>query len=311
MKRQPLIIVGAALALVAGAAIASSAARAARLNEVPVPSFSSPSASASAQASSSDSSPASSAQSSAAATDEAGNRATTAAPGHDADADQSMSSVPQTTAPQEPVVEPQPPSADRFSTIPAAVAASQTGAVTDQVVAVVATGSTAQVHLLNRRAPGSWDDEWAETGAVGPSGLGRSGPGSAAAPVGSWPLTSALGLTSDGGSLLPYKQINEQSCWVLDKADPGRGSLDQRDSCASPNVRLANSPDEFRYALTIGGAATGGSGAQAVSFVHVADASGHIAGVALPQSAVTRLMREVRPGAHIVIANSIQELATY
>lgn len=305
MKRPPLIIVGSALALIAGAAIASSAARAARLGEVPAPSLSA-----------SDAAPSAGASMQASPTEPSGSDATKGAPvagrsGQESPSDAGASEHEGSTNSQSrgPVVEPQPSGGEQITTIPAAVAASRTGALTDQVVAVVASGSTAQVHLLNRRSAGSWDDEWASSGLVSALGLGSAGPGTTAAPAGSWPLLASVGF-EPGGSQLPFNPVSERSCWVLDEADPERGSLSERDVCSAPSIRLADQPDAFRFALTIG-APGHASGAGPVSFVHVGDGSGQVAGVALPQSTMSKLMRAVRPGAHIVIANSIQELATY
>ncbi len=71
---------------------------------------------------------------------------------------------------------------------------------------------------------------------------------------------------------------------------------------------MADFSEQYRYGLVIGPSARPGRGP---SFVHVSNGAAGAASVALPQSTMASLLHEVHPGAHIVIASSIEELATY
>ncbi|MDK9661644.1 hypothetical protein [Propionibacterium freudenreichii] len=310
MKRIPVAIVGCAVALVAGSAVAGSAARAARLDAVARPSLSasvdvSASGVGGAEQSAGQASPGGS-------TPAVSSPAASAPAGEPSRARGAAAQQPEATASSQPGSgTTDAPAQTGITTIPAAVAASPTGALTDQVVAVVASGSSAQVHLLNRRAAGSWDDEWVQSGFVGAGGVGRAHEGSSVTPAGSWPLGPAFGTGADPGTLLPYTQLNAGSCWVSDPGDPDYNSYAERDACDVPNLRMADFSEQYRYGLVIGQNAERAPGAGSASFVHVSNGAAGAASVALPQSAMASLLHEVHPGAHIVIASSIEELATY
>lgn len=193
----------------------------------------------------------------------------------------------------------------------AMVAQSPTAGDTDQILGVVGSGSSADVHLFEKQPDGTWQDVLDTSGHVGSQGVGAASESSTATPKGSWPLTMAFGIDPNPGSQLSYRQVDADSCYISDITDPQYNTWQERENCASPNERMIDESVAYRYGMVIGYNQARTPGAGSAFFVHVDDGEPTVGCVSVPQPVMVALLERIHSGARIVNVNSESELADY
>ncbi len=190
-------------------------------------------------------------------------------------------------------------------------ALSQTAAAqeTDQIITVVGE----RLALWERDAQGRWQRALDVPCGVGKNGLGdpeTRREGNLQTPLGDYPITMAFGLAPDPGAALPYRQITPKSYWSS-ASDETYNTWVESDREVR-GEHLADYTVQYRYALVIGfnmnpPVVGRGSGI----FLHCKPADHwYTAGcVSVEEADMVTLVRRVGPGARILIAANIEQIA--
>ncbi|MEG0237450.1 hypothetical protein, partial [Cetobacterium sp.] len=117
------------------------------------------------------------------------------------------------------------------------IAQSPTAQYTDQIIGVVASGSSAQVYLLekNNRV---WQTVLQTSGLVGSQGVGQASEYVSRTPKGSYGLGFAFGTGGNPGTNLPYRQITNNSYWISDVNSPYYNTWQEGDFGGNGNEHL-------------------------------------------------------------------------
>lgn len=187
------------------------------------------------------------------------------------------------------------------------VAKSSTANKTNQIVTVVASGSSAQISLLEKNGS-TWTEVIKTNGYVGSLGVGQAREGSSRTPKGSYSLGFAFG-TSNPGTKLPFRQITPNSYWISNVNDPDYNTWQERQSAAPADEHLADYPVQYQYAIVIN--YNNGVGGGSAFFLHVENGRPTAGCVAVSQDVMIQFMQRIAPGAYIMNVNSQSELAYY
>lgn len=191
-----------------------------------------------------------------------------------------------------------------------AVANSGVGKRTDQIVAVVAQGSSAKVTFLEKKN-GQWEEQFTTNGFVGSQGVGQANESVSRTPRGAHSLGFAFG-TSNPGTNLPFRQITPNSYWISNVNDDQYNTWQERESSSRQDEHLINETVAYKYGIVINYNTSnpvkgGGSG----FFLHVSNGSPTAGCVSVPQGKMVELMQRLHGGAYIVNVNSINEISNY
>lgn len=189
----------------------------------------------------------------------------------------------------------------------AIVARSQTAKKTNQIVTVVASGTNAQVTLLEKRN-GTWEKVITTSGHVGSQGVGTASESLSRTPKGSYSLGFAFG-TSNPGTQLPFRKITPKSYWISNVKDPHYNSWQERTSSSKYDEHLADYPIQYHYAIVINyhNGVGGGSG----FFLHCDNGRPTAGCVSVPTSVMAQFMKRIHSGAYIINVTSESSLANY
>jgi L,D-peptidoglycan transpeptidase YkuD (ErfK/YbiS/YcfS/YnhG family) len=187
------------------------------------------------------------------------------------------------------------------------VANSRTASKTNQIVTVVASGSSAKISLFEKNE-GSWTEVISTSGYVGSHGVGQTREGSSKTPKGSYSLGFAFG-TSNPGAKLPFKQITPNSYWISNVNDPQYNTWQERDSSSPSDEHLADYPVQYQYSIVIN--YNNGIGGGSAFFLHVGNGRPTAGCVSVSRDVMVQFMQRIAPGAYIINVNSQSEIATY
>lgn len=187
------------------------------------------------------------------------------------------------------------------------IASSPTAQYTDQIVGVVANGSSATVYLFEKNN-GQWQTILTTSGHVGSMGVGAASETVSRTPKGSYSLGFAFG-TSNPGTQLPFRAITPNSYWISDVNDSAYNTWQERSSSSSADEHLSDYPVQYQYAIVINynNGVGGGSG----FFLHCDNGIPTAGCVSVPTGTMATLMQRIHSGAHIINVNSQGELANY
>ncbi|PGF05360.1 cell surface protein [Bacillus toyonensis] len=191
-----------------------------------------------------------------------------------------------------------------------AVSNSNVGQRTDQIVAVVAQGSSAKVTYLEKHN-GNWQEVFTTNGFVGSQGVGQANESVSRTPRGAHSLGFAFG-TSNPGTNLPFRQITPNSYWISNVNDDQYNTWQERDNSSSQDEHLIKETVAYKYGIVINYNTSnpvkgGGSG----FFLHVSNGRSTAGCVSVPQAKMVELMQKLHGGAYIVNVNSINEISNY
>lgn len=187
------------------------------------------------------------------------------------------------------------------------VAKSRTATKTNQIVTVVASGSTAKISLLEKSGS-IWTEVIKTNGYVGSLGVGQAREGSSRTPIGSYSLGFAFG-TSNPGTKLPFRQITPNSFWISNVNDPAYNTWQERESSAPVDEHLADYTVQYQYAIVIN--YNNGVGGGSAFFLHVGNGRPTAGCVSVSRDVMVQFMQRIAPGAYIINVNSQSEIANY
>ncbi|MBO5490963.1 MAG: L,D-transpeptidase family protein [Desulfovibrio sp.] len=177
----------------------------------------------------------------------------------------------------------------------------------DQLILVGAVGgSDALLTFYEKRGP-LWQEVFTSRAYIGRNGLGKEREGDARTPVGVFHFTKAFGIAPDPGCALHYTQVNDAHYWVGDNASPLYNRFaDTRDGAVfdrKESEHLIEYTKPYQYCLNISYNEDGKPGLGSAIFLHCYSARAYTGGcVAIPEDDMRRLLRALRPGCRIVIA---------
>ena len=190
-----------------------------------------------------------------------------------------------------------------------ALSRTETGRKTDQIILVIDHNLT----LWNRDGGGSWTKAMDVYCGYGKSGLrlaAKRSEGDMTTPIGAFPIPLAFGLGEDPGTLLPYRKITPYSYWSAERSTYNTWVE------SSTRVSGEHLMDyyQYQYAMVVGFNTDPvvyrrGSGI----FLHCKSRDHwYTAGcVSVEEAHMLRLMRQVRPGAYIIIVPDEASLEHY
>ncbi len=188
------------------------------------------------------------------------------------------------------------------------IAQSPTAQYTNQIIGVVASGSSAHVYLLEKNN-GVWQTVSQTSALVGSQGVGQASEYVSRTPKGSYGLGFAFGTDGNPGTNLPYRQITNDSYWISDVNSPYYNTWQEGNFSGSSNEHLSEYPTQYRYAITLG--YDGGVGGGSAFFLHCSNGSPTAGCIAVPTDVMLTFMQRIHSGAHIINVNSLSELANY
>ena len=188
------------------------------------------------------------------------------------------------------------------------IAQSPTAQYTDQIIGVVASGSSAQVYLLEKDN-GVWQTVLQTSGFVGSQGVGQASESVSRTPKGSYSLGFAFGTGGNPGTNLTYRPITNNSYWISDVNSPYYNTWQDGDFGGNGNEHLAGYTDEYRYAITLNYNAGVGNGS--AFFLHCSNGSPTAGCISVPTDVMLTFIQRIHSGAHIINVNSLSELANY
>lgn len=188
------------------------------------------------------------------------------------------------------------------------IAQSPTASYTDQIVAVVASGASAQVYLFEKSGS-QWNTVLSTGGMVGSEGVGQASEYRSATPKGSYGLSLAFGTGGNPGASLPYRQITPNSYWISNVNDPQYNTWQERPSSDSSDEHLASYSQQYQYAIALD--YNGGVGGGSAFFLHVSNGAPTAGCISVPLGIMQQLITRIHGGARIINVNSEAELASY
>lgn len=188
------------------------------------------------------------------------------------------------------------------------IASSPTAQYTDQIVGVVASGSSATVYLFEKNGS-QWQTVLSSGGHVGSMGVGSASESVSRTPKGSYSLGFSFG-TSNPGTQLPFRAITPNSYWISNVNDPEYNTWQERPGGSnSADEHLIDYPVQYQYGIVINfnNGVGGGSG----FFLHVDNGAPTAGCVSVPLGVMTTFMQRIHGGASIINVNSESELANF
>lgn len=188
------------------------------------------------------------------------------------------------------------------------IASSPSAQYTDQIIGVVASGSSADVYLFEKNS-GVWSTVLTTSGLVGSSGVGQASEATSFTPKGSYGLTLAFGTGGNPGSSLPYRQITSNSYWISNVNDPEYNTWQERETSDSADEHLMSFSQQYQYAIALDYNA--GVGGGSAFFLHVSNGSPTAGCIAVPLGIMQQLITRIHSGARIINVNYESELSNY
>ena len=163
-------------------------------------------------------------------------------------------------------------------------------------------GSSAQV-VLRRKKGSTWKTVLSCGGYVGRIGIGQAREGLDRTPSGDFGITSAFGINSDPGALLPYVQVTSSMYWCGDRSYYNQ-LIDinyQPHDCTGEH--LIDYAPHYNYGLFFDyNTNPVRYGAGSAFFVHCTGGTPYTGGcIAVSQSNMVDIIRNVNPGARLCI----------
>jgi L,D-peptidoglycan transpeptidase YkuD (ErfK/YbiS/YcfS/YnhG family) len=190
------------------------------------------------------------------------------------------------------------------------VANSKTAQHTDQILTVVANGSSATVTLWEK-SNNFWKEIFSTGGFVGSQGVGQASEGSKRTPRGAYSLGFAFGQVNPG-TILPFRQITPNSYWISDVNSSLYNTWQEGSFAGNGNEHLADYANlQYYYAIVINYNTNAVKGAGSAFFLHVSSGRATAGCVSVPKSYMEQFMKRIHPGAYIINVTSQNEVTNY
>ncbi|WP_088840397.1 toxin Cry1Ac domain D-VI-related protein [Listeria sp. ILCC797] len=180
---------------------------------------------------------------------------------------------------------------------------------TNQIITVVASGTSANVKFWEKSGE-TWKQVFSTYGQVGSQGVGSADEYHSRTPKGAYSLGFAFG-TSNPGTSLAFRQITNQSYWISNVKDNQYNTWQERNSSSSADEHMASYPVQYRYGVVINYNTSRTKGAGSGFFLHCSNGAPTAGCVAIPTSQMATVLQKLHSGAYIVNVTSEQELLQY
>lgn len=188
------------------------------------------------------------------------------------------------------------------------IASSPSAQYSDQIIGVVASGSSAQVYLFEKSG-GQWQTVLSTGGQVGSGSVGQASEYVSNTPKGSYGMSLAFGTGGNPGSPLPYRQITPNSYWISNVNDPQYNTWQERATSDPADEHLISYSQQYQYAIALD--YNGGVGGGSAFFLHVSNGAPTAGCIAVPLGVMQQLITRIHGGARIINVNYQAELANY
>lgn len=185
----------------------------------------------------------------------------------------------------------------------------------DQLILVGVTGSSDALLTYYEKRGGIWHQVFTSPAYIGKNGLGKTQEGDAKTPVGTFHFTKAFGIAPNPGCTVDYTQVDDTHYWVGDVASHLYNQFistrddDSFDKTESEHIIDYTKP--YQYCLNISYNENGKPGLGSAIFLHCYSGKSYTGGcVAIPKNDMRRLLRSLKPGCRIIIAE-LRELNNY
>lgn len=198
---------------------------------------------------------------------------------------------------------------------PRQVAQLQAAHNVDQLILVGGTEGSRALFTMYEKRGAVWTEVLNTCAYIGKNGLGKEREGDGKTPVGVFHFTKAFGIAPDPGCPLPYTQVDATDYWVGDSTSPLYNQFaSTRDGVTfklDDSEHLIDYVKPYQYCLNISYNKEGTPGRGSAIFLHCYSDRRFTAGcVAIPEEAMQRVLRRLRPGCRLVIA-ALDDLSTY
>ncbi|MBC2242254.1 toxin Cry1Ac domain D-VI-related protein [Listeria booriae] len=180
---------------------------------------------------------------------------------------------------------------------------------TNQIITVIASGSSANVRFWEK-TNGSWKQVFNVDGRVGSQGVGAADEYHSRTPRGAYSLGFAFG-TSNPGTGLSFQQITNKSYWISNVNDPQYNTWQERSSSNKADEHMADYPTQYRYGVVINYNTSRTPGAGSGFFLHCSNGAATAGCVSIPTDSMRTVLQKLNGGAYIVNVTSESELLNY
>ena len=175
-----------------------------------------------------------------------------------------------------------------------------------QLITVQASGKCARVQFHQKGSNG-WHEVFSTDGYVGYNGItSHKREGDGKTPVGVYSIDTAFGIASNPGTDLSYNHINSKDYWVDDTHSKHYNEWVNTENTHkdwNSAEHMISQPVAYRYGLVINYNTSRTPGRGSAIFLHCSKGGGTAGCVAIPQSKVVELIKDLHPGARIVISS--------
>lgn len=177
---------------------------------------------------------------------------------------------------------------------------------TDQLIMVSVKGTSATVSLHDKDIYGTWSQVITTNGHIGRNGLGKTVEGDKKTPVGVYYFTKAFGNAADPGCAIDFTHCDSSYYWVDDSDSAYYNQFVstkyvRKDWSSAEHISAVGDRYNYVLALNYNSACTPGLGSAVFLHCGNSNTSGCIA---IPESAMIQIMRDVREDCAIVIDSS-------
>lgn len=173
-----------------------------------------------------------------------------------------------------------------------------------QLMLVEAKGNRATVSLHTRNAKGQWYVKLTSSGYVGRNGVGKTREGDLKTPNGLFTMSKAFGINSNPGTSMAYRKVDGTWYWVSDPRSKYYNKFVTTKKVKrdwGEAERIIDYTTAYRYVLSVDYNKKCVPGKGSAIFLHCSTGGPTAGCVSVPQSAMVKILKQIKPGARIAI----------
>lgn len=174
---------------------------------------------------------------------------------------------------------------------------------TDQLIVVLASGTSATVSFHERRAD-VWEQVFSVKGYIGKNGLGKVSEGDGRTPTGVYSFTQAFGIAGNPGTRFAYTRVNDTHYWVDDSASAYYNRLVSTEDVQADwhsAEHLIDSQRAYAYALALNYNSACAPGKGSAIFLHCDTGRATAGCIGIPKAQMKQLLTQLKRSARILI----------
>lgn len=180
----------------------------------------------------------------------------------------------------------------------------EVAASSQQLILVAASGTSAQITMLNKNSDGTWFQLLSSTGYVGINGVGPTTEWNRKTPPGVFGFTKAFGILPNPGTAFPYVQVDQSHYWVDDVNSKYYNQFVSSGTVVpdwNSAEHLIDYTGSYGYCLAIDYNPDCVPGVGSAIFLHCSAGRPTAGCVSVPESVMKQIMQLVRTDCKIVI----------